>query len=88
MIITDKLITIERNGAFSVQEGVLEPWPGEFFLMQPVAKESLPRKFPSSSSMVQYVDAAAMEGAVLRTRKAGDYLTPFGMEGTKSSKIG
>ena len=86
LIITDKLITIERNGAFSVQEGVLEPWPGEFFLMQPVAKESLPRKFPSSSSMVQYVDAAAMEGAVLRTRKAGDYLTPFGMEGTKKLK--
>ena len=86
LIITDKLITIERSGVFPIALGTIEPWEGEFFLMQEVQKENLPRKFPSSSSMVQYADLDALEGAVLRTRKAGDYLTPFGMEGTKKLK--
>lgn len=86
LIITDKIVTIQREGSFAVGEGVIEPWPGEFFLMQPVERQNLPRKFPSASSMVQYADAAALEGAVLRTRAPGDYFSPFGMEGKKKLK--
>ena len=86
LIITDKLITIERKGVFPASLGTIEPWEGEFFLMQEVSRQSLPRKFPSAASMVQYADMDALKGAVLRTRKSGDYLTPFGMEGTKKLK--
>ena len=86
MIITDKLITIERKGVFPASLGTIEPWEGEFFLMQEVSRQSLPRKFPSAASMVQYADMDALKGAVLRTRRSGDYLTPFGMEGTKKLK--
>lgn len=48
-----------------------------------IVPSKLPAKFPEEGEFTQYVEKSAIEGAVLRTRKNGDIIRPFGMKGTK-----
>lgn len=84
LIISDKMYTIERNGSFSLREtGPTELWPGEMLFREPVEP---PRQFPEKSSLVQFVNGEALEGAEIRTRREGDRFSPFGVHGSKKLK--
>ncbi|PWM38201.1 MAG: tRNA lysidine(34) synthetase TilS [Clostridiales bacterium] len=48
-----------------------------------ISDAPLPGCFPEESSATQYISKSAAEGAVVRRRRDGDVIRPFGMEGTK-----
>lgn len=64
-------------------EYVFEPL-GLKFIMEKVDK--MPKTFPKENEPVAYVNFDSLEGLVLRTRREGDVLRPFGMQGTMKLK--
>lgn len=84
LIITDKMYTIDKSGAFILPaQGRICLWPGESIEVQDVAR---PAAFPGASSTEQYVCGDKLAGAVVRARRPGDRIRLFGMQGRKKLK--
>lgn len=43
-------------------------------------------KFPSENSFIAYVNLQSLDGLTVRTRREGDFITPFGMTGSMKLK--
>lgn len=75
---------IERSGFFGLHlDGCTQLWPGERMLCEPAPP---PERFGQPGDPVQYLDADALEGAVVRGRQPGDRFSPLGMRGSMPLK--
>lgn len=82
LIIAEKLYKIVKNGVFELSvPGAARVWEDEI-----VCSEASRPAFTSAESMTQYFDADKLSGAVIRTRRQGDFFRPLGAAGGKKLK--
>lgn len=72
-------ITISKEGDYTIDES------GFVFSIQKYQNSNLPN-FPSEKEKTAYVNLESLDGLVIRTRKNGDYISPFGMTGKMKLK--
>ena len=80
LIIAKKLYKIIKYGSFSIGIPGNTQVPGGTLVCERAAQ----RAACQPQSLVQFMDADSLKGAVLRTRQRGDVIHPLGMEGHKS----